>query len=74
MNEKTIAINEETFKPFRNLGGYDYLGRSHDLLRTPEQQRQAAKMCRNLNLTGLVIVGATHSLTDAVSLAEYFLD
>ena len=36
MAEKTIEINEETFKPFRNLGGYDYLGRSHDLLRTPE--------------------------------------
>lgn len=25
-------------------------------------------------MTGLVIVGATHSLTDAVSLAEYFLE
>lgn len=36
MNNQTIEINEETFKPFRNLGGYDYLGRSHDQLRTDE--------------------------------------
>jgi 6-phosphofructokinase len=38
MNEQIINVDEETFKPFRNLGGYDYLGRSHDFLRTPEQQ------------------------------------
>jgi hypothetical protein len=36
MEELTIEITEETFKPFRNLGGYDYLGRSHDFLRTKE--------------------------------------
>ncbi len=34
MNEDVVEINEESFKPFRNLGGYDYLGRSHDFLRT----------------------------------------
>lgn len=37
MNEDTVEISEETFKQFKNLGGYDYLGRSHDLLRTLEQ-------------------------------------
>jgi 6-phosphofructokinase len=34
MDENIVEINEESFKPFRNLGGYDYLGRSHDFLRT----------------------------------------
>jgi 6-phosphofructokinase len=33
MEGNTIEITEETFKPFRNLGGYDYLGRTHDILR-----------------------------------------
>lgn len=37
MNKNIVEITEETFVPFRNLGGYDYLGRSHDLLRTEEQ-------------------------------------
>ncbi len=36
MQGHTIEITEETYKPFRNLGGYDYLGRTHDYLRTPE--------------------------------------
>jgi diphosphate--fructose-6-phosphate 1-phosphotransferase len=29
--------------------------------------------CEKLGLTGLIIIGATHSLTDAAFLAEYFL-
>ena len=33
MEEHIVEIDEESFKPFRNLGGYDYLGRSHDYLR-----------------------------------------
>ena len=37
MKEETIPIVEETYKPYRNLGGYDYLGRSLDMLRTNEQ-------------------------------------
>jgi len=27
-NHQLCEINEETFAPYRNLGGYDYLGRS----------------------------------------------
>jgi hypothetical protein len=38
MEEKIVEIKEESFKPFRNLGGYDYLGRSHDYLRTSVEQ------------------------------------
>ncbi len=73
MKEEIISINEETFKPFRNLGGYDYLGRSHDFLRTPEQQAQAAAVAKKIGLTGLVLIGATHTLTDAAGLSEYFV-
>jgi len=45
MEENIVEIDEESFKPFRNLGGYDYLGRSHDYLRTAAEQKQAAKFC-----------------------------
>jgi hypothetical protein len=38
MDEHIVEIDEESFKPFRNLGGYDYLGRSHDYLRTIAEQ------------------------------------
>jgi 6-phosphofructokinase len=34
--EKIMPIEESTFKAFRNLGGYDYLGKSGDMLRTED--------------------------------------
>jgi 6-phosphofructokinase len=73
MNEDVVEINEESFKPFRNLGGYDYLGRSHDFLRTLNEQKQAASVCKKLGLNGLVLIGATHTMSDGCALSEYFL-
>ena len=73
MDEHIVEIDEESFKPFRNLGGYDYLGRSHDYLRTLNEQKQAAKVCKERGYGGLVMIGATHTLSDACSLSEFFL-
>lgn len=73
MKENIVEINEESFKPFRNLGGYDYLGRSHDYLRTLTEQKQAAKVCKERGYGGLVMIGATHTLSDACSLSEFFI-
>lgn len=73
MNEDVVEINEESFKPFRNLGGYDYLGRSHDFLRTIVEQKQAGAVCQKLGLNGLVLIGATHTMSDGCALSEYFL-
>lgn len=73
MSNHTIEITEETFRTFRNLGGYDYLGRSHDYLRTPAEHAKAAEVCKNLKLDGFVMIGATHTLSDATLLSEYFL-
>ena len=68
-----ITIREEEYKHFRNLGGYDYLGKTEDVLRSPQEQEQTAATCEKLGLTGLVMIGATHTLTDAAMLSEYFL-
>jgi diphosphate--fructose-6-phosphate 1-phosphotransferase len=73
MKEDVMQISEESFQGFRNLGGYDYLGRSHDYLRSPTEQEQAANLCQKYKLTGLVMIGATHTLSDACSLSNYFL-
>ena len=29
-NDKLVTITEDSFAPYRNLGGYDYLGRSSE--------------------------------------------
>ena len=62
----------ENFKNYKNLGGYDYIGRGADELRTQEQKEKTLQVATTLNLTGLVIVGATHAMTDAIYLVEFF--
>ena len=39
--QRTVAVDEAYLKIHRNQGGYELLGRTKDLLRTREQQRQA---------------------------------
>jgi len=69
-----IEITEENFLLYKNHGGYDYLGRSQDKIRTTEELEKTRKICEKLHLDGLVLVGATHTLTDSLVLTEYFLN
>ena len=69
--QNLLKITEESFAPYRNLGGYDYLGKSKDHL-SEEHYEGLAVSCKKNGITGLVLVGATHTLTDAVRVSEYF--
>lgn len=69
-----MPITEQTYKAFRNMGGYEYLGRHDDSCRSHDELAKALETCDKLKLTGLVMVGATHTLTDAVILQEHFLN
>lgn len=73
MNDEYMKIDEQTFKGFRNLGGFDYLGKAEDALRSEKHHAKTLEVCDKLSLTGLVLVGATHTLTDAAYLADYLL-
>lgn len=59
---------------FRNQGGFDFLGRNEDSLRSADDLQAAKGLCEALQLDGLVLIGATHTLTDAARLAEFFLN
>lgn len=65
-------MTRETFANYVNLGGYDYIGRGADELRSADAKAKALEVATNLGLTGLVFVGATTCLTDTCYLAEYF--
>lgn len=73
-NGEYIEITEENFKLYKNHGGFDYLGRSVDKIRTNEELSQTKNICEKLGLDGLVLVGATHTMTDCLLLTEYFLN
>lgn len=68
-----VEITENNFKLFRNQGGCDFLGRSVDQIRTNEHRTAAKETCNKLGLNGVILVGASHTLTDAAHLTDYFL-
>ena len=65
-------MTRENFANFINLGGYDYIGRGPDEIRSTEQKNRALEVCTSNGLTGLVLVGATATMTDSLYLAEHF--
>ncbi len=71
-NQEYIEITEENFANYKNHGGFDYLGRSVDKIRSKEELEKTKRVCLNLNLDGIILVGASHTLTDALLVTEYF--
>lgn len=72
VNNDFEAMTRENFANYVNLGGYDYIGRGKDELRTDEDKQAALQNSTNLGLTGLILVGATGCMTDGMYLAEFF--
>ena len=70
--DNSAVMTRENFALFVNLGGYDYIGRGPDELRTPEQRARALEVATAHGLTGLIFVGATGCMTDTAFLAEHF--
>lgn len=68
------VMTRENFANYINLGGYDYIGRGSDEIRTAEQKAKALEVATNLGLTGLILVGGTSCMTDAGYLSDYFAD
>ena len=74
LSENYQTLEQSDFKHYRNLGGIDYIGRSRDELRSNADKIKTAEVCKKLGLTGLVMVGATHTLTDGVYLSQFFVE
>lgn len=72
VEDTLITISEDSYASYRNLGGYDYLGRSSERLDASNFQ-DLAKSIKKHRIDGLILVGATHSLTDGAKLTQYFL-
>jgi pyrophosphate--fructose-6-phosphate 1-phosphotransferase len=72
VKSRYVEITEEKIKPFRNLGGFHFLGSGRTKIETPEQLAASAQTCIDLDLDGVVIIGGDDSNTNASVLAEYF--
>lgn len=70
---KYVELTEDIINAYRNTGGFDIIGSGRTKLETEEQFEKALNVCRNLNVTGIVIIGGDDSNTNAALLAEWFL-
>ena len=69
---KYEVLSKEKIDRVRNVGGFDLIGSGRTKIETDEQLQSAMKVCKELHLDGLVIIGGDDSNTNAAILAEYF--
>ena len=74
IKQEYVQMTKESFELYVNLCGIDYIGRGRDQIRTKEEKQAALEICKKLELTGLILVGATRTMTDGAYLAQYFLE
>lgn len=72
-SQKYIRITPKNIENYINQSGFHLLGRSSDKVRTQDEFDRSAATCQALELDGLILIGATHTLTDGALLADHFL-
>ena len=70
---KAIVIDDQNFEFYRSQGGFHFLGRSFDKLRNNEECEKAYLTLKKMEIDGLVMIGASHTLTDALIFTDYLL-
>ncbi len=70
---KYIEFTDEKINAYRNTGGFDIIGSGRTKLESEEQFQKSLKVCKDLGITGVVIIGGDDSNTNAAMLAEWFV-
>jgi len=65
-----ISLTEELTQAFARTGGMALLGRTQEKIRGREEDMK--KVCEELNLNGLILVGGSRTISACVEIAEYF--
>lgn len=71
---KYRVITDDFMNRFRNQGGFDMLWSGRGRVNGAEDMIAAARMCHELDLDGLVVVGGDGSLSNAALLSEFFAE
>ena len=71
---KYIEFSEEYINEYRNTGGFDIIGSGRTKLETQEQFEKSLEICKNLDISAIVIIGGDDSNTNAAMLAEWFIE
>ncbi|KYN96620.1 6-phosphofructokinase, partial [Plasmodium reichenowi] len=67
-----MELKNEYISMFRNSGGFDMIKSSDIQIIKEDQKKKCFKICRQLNLNGLIIIGDASGNKSAAILSEYF--
>lgn len=70
ITNKHQEITGEMVAHYKNSGGFHMLGTGRDKIDSPEKMAACCQTCKDLQLSGLVVVGGDDSNTNAAFLAE----
>ena len=70
---KYVEMTKEFIDAYRNTGGFDIIGSGRTKLETEEQFKKSLAVCKDLNISAVVIIGGDDSNTNAALLAEWFV-
>jgi pyrophosphate--fructose-6-phosphate 1-phosphotransferase len=74
ITNKHTEVTQEMVDYFLNSSGFHMLGTGRDKIDTPEKMEHCRQTCKDLELSGLVVVGGDDSNTNAAFLAENLKD
>lgn len=74
VEHKYVEITAALMDEYRNTGGFDIIGSGRTKLEEAWQYDSGAKICKELGIQALVIIGGDDSNTNACVLAEYYLE
>jgi len=73
VDHKYIELTSEIIDEYRNTGGFDIIGSGRTKLEEATQFDKGIKVCNQLEINAIVIIGGDDSNTNACVLAEYYL-
>ena len=72
LNGDILEITDEYMNEYRNTGGFDIIGSGRTKLESEEQFEICEKVCKELEVDAILIIGGDDSNTNAAVLAEFF--
>ena len=72
LENRLIEITGQYVDQYRNTGGFDMIGSGRTKLETEEQFATTHDVCKQNNISAIVIIGGDDSNTNAAVLAEYY--
>lgn len=72
LENRLIEITGQYVDQYRNTGGFDMIGSGRTKLESEEQFATTYEVCKENNISAIVIVGGDDSNTNAAVLAEYY--